>query len=245
MDLPKENKITKNDISLVRGLEYTFLIALFLPFAVFVFPGLIGAEATYIVESGSMEPAIPTGSAIWIGEIEPAEISEGDVITFEAAGLPRTTHRVVEVRGEGEGLFFKTKGDANEDVDTFDVYPGEVEGVVKFTVPYLGAILALAKSLNGFALLIILPAIILIGREIKYIYSEIRSHETVEDHETTYYTLLLGAALVIVISSIVAFIVQFLPLNPEYSQAPLFIVAAGVFISFGLISIIQRFYNWF
>lgn len=240
-----KNKIKKTNITALKFLEYAVLIALFLPFAIFVFPEIAGAEATYIVESGSMEPALPTGSAIWIDTIKLSEISEGDVITFEAAGLPRTTHRVIEVRGEGDGLFFKTKGDANEDADTFNVYPGEVVGIVEFSVPYIGSILALAKSLNGFAILIILPAIILIGREMKYIYLEIKSNETVEDHETTYHTLLLGAALIILISSIGAFLLQFLTLKPEYSQAPLYILAAGVLISVGLITITQKFYDQF
>ena len=71
----------------------------------------------YTVISGSMEPAIPTGSLVYIKEMEPKDVQVDDVIAFygtkDAASI--ITHRVVENRvlmGE-----FITKGDANATKD--------------------------------------------------------------------------------------------------------------------------------
>ena len=64
-----------------------------------------------------MEPAIPTGSLVYIKEMEPKDVQVDDVIAFygtkDAASI--ITHRVVENRvlmGE-----FITKGDANATKD--------------------------------------------------------------------------------------------------------------------------------
>lgn len=54
----------------------------------------------YTVISGSMEPAIPTGSLVYIKEMEPKDVQVDDVIAFygtkDAASI--ITHRVVENR---------------------------------------------------------------------------------------------------------------------------------------------------
>ena len=84
----------------------------------------------YTVISGSMEPAIPTGSLVYIKEMEPKDVQVDDVIAFygtkDAASI--ITHRVVENRvlmGE-----FITKGDANATKDMnpapYDNFIGKV-----------------------------------------------------------------------------------------------------------------------
>ena len=76
-------------------------------------PRLFGYEV-YTVVSGSMEPAIPVGSAIYLQTVAPETVTVGDVIAFYR-GRGVVTHRVVENRTvSGE---FITKGDANEEND--------------------------------------------------------------------------------------------------------------------------------
>jgi len=61
------------------------------------FPALVGAEYSYVVQSGSMEPAIGTGSVVFVAERPAEKIGEGDVITFaDSQTGPTTTHRVIE-----------------------------------------------------------------------------------------------------------------------------------------------------
>ena len=93
-------------------------------------PRLFGYHI-YTVVSGSMEPAIPTGSLVYIKEMNPEDVQENDVIAFYGAkdSASIITHRVVENRvlmGE-----FITKGDANQTEDmnpaSYDNFIGRVE----------------------------------------------------------------------------------------------------------------------
>lgn len=99
-------------------------------------PRLVGLEC-YTVVSGSMEPALPVGSAVYVKRMSFSDISKGDVITYVIgeSGM-RVTHRVVETDEKKQQ--FVTKGDANECVDGKTVSFQNVCGVVKFYLPLLG-----------------------------------------------------------------------------------------------------------
>lgn len=118
-----------------------------------------------IVESGSMEPTIKTGSVVLIKPISSYKI--GDVITFEgnfkdARGkkVP-TTHRIVEMRVDKGNPIYITKGDANEENDTREVPQNQVIGKVYLAVPYLGYAIEAARQPYGFLALIIIPAAVI------------------------------------------------------------------------------------
>ena len=103
----------------------------------------------YSVISGSMEPAIPTGSLLYITEAQPEEIKEEEVIAFygvkDAASI--ITHRVIEnrvVMGE-----FITKGDANQTQDMNPVPYDNFIGKVACTIPKAGKAAELFTSLEG------------------------------------------------------------------------------------------------
>ncbi len=130
-----------------------------------------------IVESGSMEPFIHTGAVVFVKKAE--NYQQGDVITFKSvsASIP-TTHRITNVRTENGATFFSTKGDANEDNDTNETSQESVIGKVYFSVPYAGFILDFARKPLGFALLIVLPAFLLIISELEKIWTEIKAKRT-------------------------------------------------------------------
>ncbi len=88
-----------------------------------------------IVESGSMEPAIKTGSLVVVAPASSYFV--GDIITFEStsADVP-TTHRITEVKEENGLQVFVTKGDANEEADTNVAKETAVIGKVLVSVPY-------------------------------------------------------------------------------------------------------------
>lgn len=136
--------------------------------------GLLNPYELKIVRSGSMEPAILTGSLILI---HPAtDYKAGDVITFgddTRTSIP-TTHRIVSVRTEGTMSYFETKGDANEEVDPGETPVSKVIGRVIFSLPYAGYILAFSKTQLGFALLIAIPAALIICYEAIGIVREIK-----------------------------------------------------------------------
>ena len=97
-------------------------------------PRLLGYEI-YNVTSGSMEPALPVGSVIYVQRVAPEAVKEGEIIAYYVDGTV-ITHRVVENRFvEGE---FVTKGDANDMEDISNTHYSDLVGVVKYHIPVLG-----------------------------------------------------------------------------------------------------------
>lgn len=149
------------------------VVALALLFVVSLFP-IAGNYKIKVVMSGSMEPAIKTGSMVVI-KPQSAYIA-GDVITFgkdNKKDIP-TTHRIQDVRVEAGSFIFRTKGDANESADLSEVAQKDVIGKVIFSIPFLGYILDFAKKPLGFALLIGVPSVAIVLSEIGTIFAEVR-----------------------------------------------------------------------
>ena len=112
-----------------------------------VLPGLFQIQC-YAVVSGSMEPALPVGCAVYVQKKTPETIKEGQIITFltNQSGT-RVTHRVVKC--DFEKHIFITKGDANEQEDAVPVRWENVCGVEIGCIPYVGYILEFLSNRNG------------------------------------------------------------------------------------------------
>ena len=126
-----------------------------------------------IVKSGSMEPAIRTGSIVII-KAEPT-YHVGDIITFgldTKTQIP-TTHRIVAISTDPSPIY-STKGDANDASDPSNTRFGDIHGKVITAIPYLGFILDFARKPLGFGLLVGVPATLIILEELGKIWAEIR-----------------------------------------------------------------------
>lgn len=112
------------------------LAACLLTLGALAVPSALGFH-TYAVISRSMAPALPVGSMVYVKKKDFDDIRAGDIITFRfgEGNLP-VTHRVVEKNGEEKT--FQTRGDANERPDGRAVQYAQVDGVVRFAVPWLG-----------------------------------------------------------------------------------------------------------
>lgn len=160
---------------LISGLFIAFFLAVIalLLISSFNIPG-VPLDAR-VVQSGSMEPAIRTGSVVFI---VPSELyTEGDVITFrrEESSLDApVTHRIISVQVVGGEYLYRTKGDNNEIEDTNPVRESEVLGKVRFNIPFIGYALEAARTPWGFAVLIIVPALLIIFEEGKKIRRELK-----------------------------------------------------------------------
>lgn len=136
-------------------LVFLAVVAVFVVYAV---PQVIGADHSYVVLTASMSPAIEPGDAVVVGEVEPAAIEEGDVITFyRSADEPPVTHRVIGITETSDGYLYETKGDANEEPDANPVPHENVVGTVAVTLPYLGHVIQFANTTEGFLALVVLP----------------------------------------------------------------------------------------
>ena len=78
------------------------VIAVVVPFAIHAMPGLIGANHSFVVLSGSMEPTISPGDVVVVEEVPPGEIERGDVITY-AEGRAGTPPRLLGPPGRPGG----------------------------------------------------------------------------------------------------------------------------------------------
>lgn len=161
------NKIYK----IATFITVALLLLLGLLLIVTAFP-VTGNIKAYVVQSGSMEPAIKTGSLVFIKPHASYKI--GDVITFGPEKLVPTTHRIVEIKDTYEGRVYTTKGDANQSSDENSIQASEIRGSVFLNIPYFGYIVHFARQPLGFGVLIVLPALILIFDEIKKILGELR-----------------------------------------------------------------------
>mgnify|MGYP000441968385 FL=1 len=95
----------------------TVLVSLFFLFLAFIVYGVAINNNFYkliLVTSDSMAPVFRSGDLIMIVKVDPEQIKVGDIVTFQTKDRRLLTHRVVEIKEDGE---YVTKGDANEEAD--------------------------------------------------------------------------------------------------------------------------------
>ncbi|MDO5710063.1 MAG: signal peptidase I, partial [Coriobacteriales bacterium] len=118
------------------------VFALTLPLSI---PRLLGYEVFEVI-SGSMEPDIPVGSAIYVRAVDATDVQVDEVIAFHDADAV-IAHRVVENRTSQSE--FVTKGDANNTEDSDPISYEALIGVVALHVPLVGSAMTLYASNVG------------------------------------------------------------------------------------------------
>ncbi len=118
------------------------VFALTLPLSI---PRLLGYEVFEVI-SGSMEPDIPVGSAIYVRAVDATDVQVDEVIAFHDADAV-IAHRVVENRTTQSE--FVTKGDANNTEDSDPISYEALIGVVALHVPLVGSAMTLYASNVG------------------------------------------------------------------------------------------------
>jgi len=159
---------------------YSIFVAFIVIVAVLLIGSVLPIPGNYkvmTVISGSMVPAIKMGSVVIVKPENDYKI--GEIITFGPYSKTKspTTHRIYDIKVEGGNPVYITKGDANNAPDDREVQKRDVVGKVLFSVPYMGYAVEFAKKPLGFALIIIVPATIIIYDEIKKIYAEVKRKE--------------------------------------------------------------------
>lgn len=155
-------------------IKLTFAVFIMLPLVVFTLltsqTNVFAGMKSYVVVSGSMEPAIPVGSIIYTKSQD--FYSEKDVIAFKKDS-EIISHRIVNLKAIGNELYYTTKGDANNVTDGDLVARGDIVGKTFFFVPYLGKAVMSLKTPIGFSLGIVLPALFFTLSELWNIKNEI------------------------------------------------------------------------
>lgn len=115
---------------------FSFPIIVILAFFFILNSGITGFN-TLAIASNSMQPVYSRGDIVIYQECKLSEISVGDILVFKR-GNRIITHRVVEIRGEGEDRRFIVKGDNNLTADDYSVSNDDVRGVVRIVGHYIG-----------------------------------------------------------------------------------------------------------
>lgn len=117
------------------------------------------AYQTFIVLSASMSPEIEVGSVVVAVPVERAGLSVGDVITYQRVEEPDlpVTHRIVAMRAVPGAVMARTKGDANDVPDPWEVQLGATVLRVAFAIPIAGYILYFAQTTAGRVVTIGMP----------------------------------------------------------------------------------------
>ena len=120
---------------------------------------VIGIEP-FVVESGSMQPTIQTGSLSFINKhASYKNIKENDIIAFKSSTGSKITHRAVKVTDSG----IETKGDSNINSDGITTTESNYIGKNIFSIPKLGYVVKLLQTVTGKVILIIIIIIVLLS----------------------------------------------------------------------------------
>lgn len=127
------------------------------------------------VTSGSMSPAIPTGSLLAVKAEQEYEV--GEVIAF-LDSLPSlvVTHRIDQKKLQNNTAHYLTKGDANAAADLKWVDQNQVLGKVRYQVPYIGHLVNFIRLPLGAVCFIVVPATILIYEELKDLFTNLKEY---------------------------------------------------------------------
>ena len=109
-----------------------------------------------VVLSESMTGTLNRGSLVFVERVPTGEaytrVGEGEIIHFNHGGLD-FVHRVIEFRHDSDGVReYITKGDANEIADPFPVAQGDVYGIARFYLPFIGYPVVLIHGIFGWRL---------------------------------------------------------------------------------------------
>lgn len=130
-----------------------------------------------VVETGSMEPNVPTGSLIVVKSTGSYEV--GDVITYTNAQNVSITHRVVAIDGRN----VTAQGDANSIADpVFDVRA--ISGEVIYTNQKAGVVVKIIQSPVTMWVLIGLVILSFVWDGVSSVIKKKKSNNTKEEIKT-------------------------------------------------------------
>jgi signal peptidase I len=150
--------------SLVCGLILGLLLCLSVP--------RIAGDRSFTEMSGSMRPALQPGDVLVVASIRARDAKPGEVVTFPDPAHPSRllTHRVRSIRVEGGVARVITKGDANNQTESWSASADGRIGRVRSRIPKLGYALVHLGRPGGAVLFVALPCLLLMLYELRRIW---------------------------------------------------------------------------
>ncbi|WP_052721701.1 signal peptidase I [Methanosarcina siciliae] len=161
-------------MKVINTLAFVLIFIIIIPIIATMVP--TGPVKFMTVTGSSMEPTITDSDIVIVNTVK-TQPEVGDIVSFRHIFNENqsfiVTHRVVKVVDEG----YVTQGDAYPRPDDFIVAPEDVVGVMFFKIPYIGALVRFAGTVEGLLVLVILPALILILQEVSEITSQMKEQK--------------------------------------------------------------------
>lgn len=105
-----------------------------------------------VIATGSMTPNINKGDVVLLRKLSEEEIKQlkvGQVLVFRQEGKI-VVHRISKIYKSGKEMFFKTKGDHNNDEDNYLIEVSQVLGTTDHKIRYIGyPTVMLYEKMNG------------------------------------------------------------------------------------------------
>lgn len=133
-------------------------IILIITVIIYILLKIIGIQLC-VVQSGSMEPTIPTYSLCVVDtKTDYSALKKGDIIVYKKYDNTLIIHRIISISDEG----IITKGDNNKNSDGLSVNSENYYALYVWHIPFLGNIINALRSSIGFSLAFILITIIIV-----------------------------------------------------------------------------------
>ena len=155
--------MNKSVINALKAIS-TFLVIVAVVLAFFISGIRFLGFQVFGVLTGSMEPTYPTGSLIYVKPVDQNELRVNDIITYSLSPNVIATHRIVELVQDDHNpsvVRYRTKGDANREVDTSLVSYGNIIGKAMFCVPMLGNLASYIQEPPGIYIAILVCALMI------------------------------------------------------------------------------------
>jgi len=166
----KETKVGKK--LWMRVASFVLLGLLAIPLIILLYMVFSPDYMVLIVKGESMKPTFEIGDVIVLRTYDDGFVEEGQIIAFKQNGFT-VTHRVVST----DGMSIKTRGDADEDIDPWELSEFQIRGTYWFKIPCLGYLANFFRSKKGTAIIISAAVIFLIGL---MVYEHFNSNKSVK-----------------------------------------------------------------
>ena len=126
---------------------------------------LVGYQP-YVMYGGSMGSTAPIGSVAVIEDVPAESLKAGDVIVFRppSSGEAREPlmHRIISIEEVDGQRVVRTKGDANESADPWELRLSGEGGRLAYVIPYVGYLLWFLQTRLAWAV-VVLPMAAYLG----------------------------------------------------------------------------------
>ena len=118
----------------LSSISYAFIIVVLLTIVILV--SGIGRYIVYTIGSASMEKTINVGDVVVIDKKD-KEFVENDIIAFYHNDVI-LVHRIISIYEDDFGIYYQTKGDNNDDADSWLVKEADVVGQYRMRIRWVG-----------------------------------------------------------------------------------------------------------